>query len=476
MFRNRRRPRYGAPVLAAVLLLLCVSLLYPQLSPTPTPNPTPTPTTNVASDDPINNNPKGGTPSSTYYFDHSSGVVRRGYYRRSIEEWEDYVSFDAKLRSGLGKLAFGSDDIPVDERIRKGMMEARKIEDALLLKGSPLRVGWGDWFDKKTDFLRRDKMFKSNLESFNPLNNPILQDPDSPGVTGLTRGDKIIVDRIMRIGDRVGNRKTRISSAERRTLGETSNFNNKNEVHADGKRWGYYPGLDEKLGFSEFMDVFFSRGNCSVRVFMVWNSPSWAYGVRHQRGLESVLFHHKDACVLVFSETIELNFFNDFVEEGFKVAVVMPNLDELLKDTPTHIFASVWYEWKQTKYYPAHYSELIRLAVLYKYGGIYLDSDIIVLKPLSSLLNTVGMEDEQDGTTLNGAVMASDKHSHFIMECLKEFYASYDDTNLRWNGADLLNRVAGNLSSSWNHANKVSELMLLPSSVSFPINRKEIPR
>nr|XP_016438262.1 PREDICTED: uncharacterized protein At4g19900-like [Nicotiana tabacum] len=44
----------------------------------------------------------------------------------------------------------------------------------------------------------------------------------------------------------------------------------------------------------------------------------------------------------------------------------MPNLDELLQDTPTHVFASVWYEWKQTKHYPLHYSELVRLAALYK--------------------------------------------------------------------------------------------------------------
>lgn len=44
----------------------------------------------------------------------------------------------------------------------------------------------------------------------------------------------------------------------------------------------------------------------------------------------------------------------------------MPNLDELLKDTPAHIFASVWFEWKKTEFYSTHYSELIRLAALYK--------------------------------------------------------------------------------------------------------------
>ena len=52
------------------------------------------------------------------------------------------------------------------------------VEDALMLKVgkrvSPLREGWGEWFDKKSDFLRRDKMFKSNLELLNPLHNAML--------------------------------------------------------------------------------------------------------------------------------------------------------------------------------------------------------------------------------------------------------------------------------------------------------------
>lgn len=47
---------------------------------------------------------------------------------------------------------------------------------------------------------------------------------------------------------------------------------------------------------------------------------------------------------------------------------------------------------------------------VFRYGGIYLDSDIVVLKPLSSLNNTVGWEDELAGSHLNGAVMAFKKH------------------------------------------------------------------
>ncbi|PON40620.1 hypothetical protein TorRG33x02_339950, partial [Trema orientale] len=161
------------------------------------------------------------------------------------------------------------------------------------------------------------------------------------------------------------------------------------------------------------------------------------------RGLESLLYHHRHACVVVLSETIELDFFKEsFLKDGYKVAVAMPNLDELLKDTPTHVFTSAWFEWRKTKYYSTHYSELVRLAALYKYGGIYLDSDIVVLKPLSSLSNSVGMESSVKESFLNGAVMVFRRHSRFLMECMKEFYMTYDDTRLRWNGADLLTRVA----------------------------------
>ncbi|XP_051139442.1 uncharacterized protein At4g19900 isoform X2 [Andrographis paniculata] len=499
--RARRRPRYGAHIcalIAALLLLLSVSLLYSRLSfftsnlshPLPLPhdnslsfNPllddldSDSLTTSLSNDDRIDelddaildsNNEEflaeeededaiqnqNSAVTSNYFFDPVGGVVRRSFNRRSIEEWEDYVPFNLKLTSDLGfgnndlKPIFGSDDVLVDEKLRKKFSDVKKIEDALLLKGSALREGWGEWFDKKGDFLRRDRMFKSNVEVLNPLNNPILQDPDGAGLTGLTRGDKLYLKGILsefkqtpflikkplttseseiELRGKKGNdegKEQRI--VERKTLGSDHiKMVRKNEglekaYYADGKRWGYFPGLDGSLSFGNFMDAFFRRGRCKTRIFMVWNSPAWMFGVRQQRGLESVLYHQRDACVVVFSETMQLNFFDGFVKDGYKVAIVMPNLDELLKDTPTHVFSSVWHEWKQTKHYPTHYSELIRLAALYKYGGIYLDSDVIVLKPLPQLNNTVGYQDNLAGETLNGAVMAFDKYRY-----LKSFIGMY---------------------------------------------------
>ena len=45
-----------------------------------------------------------------------------------------------------------------------------------------------------------------------------------------------------------------------------------------------------------------------------------------------------------------------------------------------------------------------------RYGGIYLDSDVIILKPLSSLKNSLGKENEMD--VYNGAVMAFDRNRY----------------------------------------------------------------
>ncbi|KAG5230490.1 alpha 1,4-glycosyltransferase family protein [Salix suchowensis] len=553
MLRNRRRPRYSpqiCAVIAALLLLFSVSLLYTRLSSSPQHSTVPSSFKTQASEfsiaidkideqdtikvegdhqsdinedqnDTEEDTKRPAISSSGYYMDHVTGSIRRYLNKKSIEDYDfsDYNSNGFSLGLNVddykSKTAFGSDDIVVDEEVKRKLSEVKSIEDALLLKigkkVSPLREGWGDWFDKKSDFLRRDKMFKSNLEVLNPLTNPLLQDPDGVGVTGLTRGDKVMQKMILSEFKRnpFGEKRS-LSGLEmiRNAKGDNNLSANENlvdnssdvggetrqmtgmenkrfkdhqrkpeelsHIFADGKRWGYFPDMHPHLSFSDFMASFFRNGKCEMRVFMVWNSPPWMHSVRHQRGLESLLSHHRDACVVIFSETIDLDFFKDsFVKDGYKVAVAMPNLDELLKDTPTHIFTSVWFHWRKTKYYPTHYSELVRLAALYKYGGIYLDSDIIVLNSLSSLDNTVGLENPRAGSSLNGAVMAFRKHSPFITKCLNEFYMTYDDTRLRWNGADLLTRVASKFLSKENKSIN-QELKVQPSYIFFPISSQNI--
>ncbi|KAL6657777.1 hypothetical protein ACP70R_005557 [Stipagrostis hirtigluma subsp. patula] len=415
-------------------------------------------------------------------WDHAAGAARLPFRLPAAGD---------PLRAGLPRVdpprriaaaAFGSDDELVDLELRVEISSIAGIEDALLLKPASgaaetrLRAGWAQWLEGKADYLRRDRMLRSNLESLNPRNHPLLQDPDSPGLTSLTRGDRMVQRMLLAEIEKAAPKKFEsrrlLSSENKQSMTVTVK-----EKQREGRKWGYFPGIDSHLGFSEFMEKFFDHGKCSLRVFMVWNSPPWAFSVRHQRGLESLLRHHPDACVVMLSETLELQFFRKFVDEGYKVAVAVPNLDELLESTPTHIFASVWYEWRQAKHYPLHYSELVRLAALYKYGGIYLDSDIIVIKPLTSLQNSIGaVKEVSETSSFSGAVLAFEKQSPFLAECLKEFYSTYDDTLLQWNGAELMTRVISNLSSNADENMRHLNMKLEPSVTFYPISSIDITR
>ncbi|WOL18119.1 hypothetical protein Cni_G26912 [Canna indica] len=432
------------------------------------------------------------TPSSGLFWDHALGVARRRFGQPEQDQRGEHFPPSLGNRPFRNKIAFGSDDQPVDEDVRLKLYSIHSVEDALLLKaGSPLREGWARWLEGKGNFIRRDRMLRSNLELLNPKNHPLLQDPDGPGLTTLTQGDRVVHRLLLKEMEITPFGKARRTEGRRTLKVENENrheelisegltkrsSSKESRVQADGRRWGYFPGLDSHLKFSDFMEQFLDSGRCRIRVFMVWNSPPWTYGVRHRRALESLLHHHWDACVVMFSETMELNFFEDLVKEGYRVAVVVPNLDELLKDTPIDVYSSVWFNGRKTKQNSIHYSELIRLVALFKYGGVYLDSDIIVLNPLHSVKNLVSVEDNISGSSVfNGAVMAFEKNSSLILECLSEFYSTYDDTLLRWNGADLVTRVIKRTFDMVDKSSLKLVIKMEPQFTFHPISSTNIAR
>lgn len=60
-----------------------------------------------------------------------------------------------------------------------------------------------------------------------------------------------------------------------------------------------------------------------------------------------------------------------------------------------------------------------------RYGGVYLDTDVILLKPLDLLHNTVCKEMlKNTKTRLNGAVMAFDKGRYLFFSCIKLYHTS----------------------------------------------------
>lgn len=66
-------------------------------------------------------------------------------------------------------------------------------------------------------------------------------------------------------------------------------------------------------------------------------------------------------------------------------------------------------------------SDYIRLFVLYNYGGIYMDTDVEVLKPLDELLQFPAFSGFESDKNIPTGIMASEKHGKWIKALLDEY-------------------------------------------------------
>lgn len=288
------------------------------------------------------------------------------------------------------KERFNSDDELLDDNVQQRLEGVREIEDALLLNGD----GAPDKPSPSKKFGSFLKKGRGAFDPMNPVNNPMLQDPDTSPGTLMTKSDKQML-RAMR-GDHFSNsgqqpkvrlrgevptavsvsdsevdrqastikgfsdseqekgENTKVLPAEitgsdgsekRRGLGENADEKQGRKADSprknssgsvleslkaegkslessshskwDEKQWGYYPGIKSSLSFSNFITTFLGQESCSLNVFLAWTTPAWGFTARHQRVLETLFRFHRNACVIVFSETFEFDFFKSFTKEGY---------------------------------------------------------------------------------------------------------------------------------------------------------------
>nr|XP_027810384.1 lactosylceramide 4-alpha-galactosyltransferase isoform X2 [Marmota flaviventris] len=113
------------------------------------------------------------------------------------------------------------------------------------------------------------------------------------------------------------------------------------------------------------------------------------------------------------------------------------DLEELFRDTPL----AAWYRAVRRRWEPyllPVLSDASRIALLWKFGGIYLDTDFIVLKNLRNLTNVLGT---QSRYVLNGAFLAFERQHEFLALCMRDFVAHYNGWIWGHQGPQLLTRV-----------------------------------
>ncbi|XP_037244779.1 lactosylceramide 4-alpha-galactosyltransferase-like isoform X1 [Falco rusticolus] len=129
---------------------------------------------------------------------------------------------------------------------------------------------------------------------------------------------------------------------------------------------------------------------------------------------------------------------------GFSLLSCFPNVEirpldltELFSGTPL----AEWYlqaQQRQEPYFLPVLSDACRITIMWKFGGIYLDTDFIVLKNLKNLTNALGMQSQD---VLNGAFLSFKPKHEFIELCMKDFVENYNGWVWGHQGPQLLTRV-----------------------------------
>ncbi|KAK6290623.1 hypothetical protein POUND7_002164 [Theobroma cacao] len=186
---------------------------------------------------------------------------------------------------------------------------------------------------------------------------------------------------------------------------------------------------------------------------MTWISTVGSFGRREMLSVESVFKAHPHGCLMILSRTMDsvngYRILKPLLDRGFKVLAVTPDMPFLLKNTP----AEAWFDAiKSGKKDPGeiplaqNLSNLMRLAVLYKYGGVYLDTDFIVLKSFKGLKNTIGAQsihaESKNWTRLNNAVLVFDMNHPLLFKFIEEFALTFDGNKWGHNGPYMVSRVA----------------------------------
>lgn len=230
--------------------------------------------------------------------------------------------------------------------------------------------------------------------------------------------------------------------------------------------------------FNDRVRAFLGR-DCSVQIFNTWISPVWKFGKRELVSLKSVFKTHPNGCLVIISTTMDSvqgqTLLKPLVDQGFKVIAITPNLSFLFNNTPAESWLN---DIKNGKKDPGripfaqNLSNLIRLAVLYKYGGVYLDTDFIILKEFSMIRNSIGAQAADlkgNWLRLNNAVLIFDKNHPLLYKFIKEFAESFDGNRWGHSGPYLVSRVVERVGLT-----KEFNFTIMPPIAFYPVDWRQI--
>ncbi|MFS8023239.1 putative glycosyltransferase, DXD sugar-binding, alpha 1,4-glycosyltransferase [Helianthus anomalus] len=239
-------------------------------------------------------------------------------------------------------------------------------------------------------------------------------------------------------------------------------------------------GSSRRDDFPARVNEFFHKKNetssCKIRFFMTWISSSNSFNKRSIQSIESVFKSHPKACLLIISNSLDSikgrQILQPFVEKRFRVTSIAPDFSYLFKNTMAESWFSKLIRGQvQAGNVPLgqNLSNLVRLCLLYKYGGVYIDADVIVLNRFDKVKNAIGAQtidpNSKKWTRLNNAVMVFDKMHPLVYKFIEEFALTFNGNKWGHNGPFMVSRVVSRLQGRPGY-----KFTVLPPPAFYPVS------
>ena len=228
--------------------------------------------------------------------------------------------------------------------------------------------------------------------------------------------------------------------------------------------------------------------------WLVWTKTADDWSWLFNGVITALLKHHPRASVRVLATRLPLDFFACYAAEGFNISVQRYDFEELARGTPAEPLAASG-KVQGSRFRVAHESDVVRLLLLQKHGGTYIDTDLLFLRPLDYDIvarSGAGLETSLVGETqtwgarwhdararrINNAIIHMARaHDPFINCMVGELWARYDPNEWACIGPDLtavcydrLNATAAAAPGDTGDAGAALTPQLYPREFFYPLD------
>jgi len=220
---------------------------------------------------------------------------------------------------------------------------------------------------------------------------------------------------------------------------------------------------------------------------MVFTTGPESLSTLNLRSIESVFYHHKTAMLRLYTRWSALpTSLQELVDAGYQIQLVSLNAEDIIENTLSyhsiqeHIddaalkaWAKNLSRWRAEPYWYSNESNLLRICLLLTIGGVYLDTDVILVNSLIDLPDN-SMSGREGGNFICSAMIFRKPGNLFLAASLNNFVQYYNGRDWGNNGPRVFRRTSVSHShlicSDANSA--MCWLKPLPNSVFQPVHYK----